>query len=229
MNRVYETSPTSRRQMLKTTGLTAGAVLFLGNLVRADDAPKTDGSNQRLPQPQREEAAYPLENNDDRLKTVKSVQQLTVDLLSIYDSYKQAHWNLTGPLYLVLHEYYQEQATYYLEQSDVFAERALHMGYSVDGRFATVVKTTKIAAMPAGYISDQQSLQLLIDRVTTLQKEVYSSLRALEESDPPTSNLMQELAHATDKNLWQLRVHLQKPGSLGDALPFTNEQGGGQK
>ena len=185
------------------------------------------GSNEKLQQPERIEKSYPLAEEDARKKSTELLQQLVVDLLTIFDDYKQAHWNMTGPLYLVLHEYYQEQADYYRLQADVFAERALHLGYSVDGRFSTVAKTTTIPDMPAGFLTDNQTLQLLVDRVTVLQKEVYKGIEATEKTDAPTSNKLQDLAYALDKNLWQLRAHIERPGSLGDSLPWAPTQGKG--
>lgn len=185
-----------------------------------------EGSNQKLPQPKRIEDAYPLKDEAARQKTAKITQQLTVDLLALFNEYKQAHWNVNGAIYLPLHEFYQEQADYYRGQADVFAERTLHMGFSVDGRYSTIVRTTRIPDFPAGYVTDNESIKLLIDRVTALQKEVYGFIKETEDSDAPTSNRLQDLAYAVDKNLWQLRIHLQKPGGLGEDLPYAPAQGG---
>ena len=184
------------------------------------------GSNQKLSQPKRIEDAYPLKDEADRQKTAKITQQMTVDLLSLFNEYKEAHWNVNGAIYLPLHEFYQQQADYYRMEADVFAERTLHMGYSVDGRYSTITKTTHIPDFPAGYVTDNDSIKLLIDRVTVLQKEVYEYIDATEKSDPPTSNKLQDLAYAVDKNLWQLRIHIQKPGGLGQDLPYAPAQGG---
>lgn len=178
--------------------------------------------NQRIPSPPRLELSLPLTTEDDRRKSVRLLQQTTVDLLALVHDFKQAHWNLTGPLYLPLHEYYDEQAAAYSKWADVFAERNLHMGYSMDGRPSTIVATSKLPDMPAGYETDQQSLQLLIDRLTIFQKDVYRDLKGLEDSDAPSSNKYQDLAHDVDKTLWQLRVHLQQPGSPGDRLPWAD-------
>jgi starvation-inducible DNA-binding protein len=177
-------------------------------------------SNERLPQPRRIEDSYPLKDDDARRKSVKGLQQLTVDLLAVVNMYKEAHWDLSGPLYLPLHEYYDAQADFYRQQADVFAERVLHLGSSVDGRYSTITRTTRIHDMPVGYMSDNASLKLLVDRVTVLQKEIYQLLRETEESDPPTSNKLQDLAYFVDKNLWQLRSHLQHPGGQGQDLPW---------
>ena len=184
----------------------------------------SDISNQKQPQPPLVERSYPLKSEADREKTVKAMQQLVVDLLATFNNYKEVHWDLNGPLYLVLHEFYQQQADYYRMKSDVFAERALHVGYTIDGRYTTIARTTTLPPLPAGIITDNESLQLQVDRVTILQKEVYDDIDALEKSDPVTANQLQDLAYGIDKNLWQMRIHLTKPGSLGEDLPWAPKQ-----
>lgn len=178
-------------------------------------------SNEYVPSPPLIENSYPLADAAARKKTTELLQQLVVDLLATWNDYKEAHWNLTGPLFLPLHEYYQESADTYRDYADTFAERTLQMGWSIDGRYATIARTTNIPNMPAGYLSDDDTLRLLITRLTILQTEVYKDISATEQSDSPTSNLLQELAHDLDYNLWQLRVHLKRPGSLGQQLPWT--------
>jgi starvation-inducible DNA-binding protein len=175
-------------------------------------------------QPARVEYSYPLEGTEVRGKSVKALQQLTVDLLALHSMYKEAHWDLNGPLFLPLHEYFQRQADYYLGQADLFAERVLQLGASVDGRISTVASTTKLAELPAGYLTDDHALKLLLDRVTVLQKGVYDLIRETGDGDPPTGNKLQDLAYAVDKDLWQLRAHLQKPSSRRGDLPWFRQQ-----
>jgi starvation-inducible DNA-binding protein len=177
------------------------------------------------PQPGRVEYSYPLKGDEERRKSVTGLQQLTVDLLALHNMYKEAHWDLTGPLYVPLHEYYQQQADFYLQQADLFAERVLHLGASVDGRFSTIARTTKLAEMSVGYLTDDHSIKLLLDRVTVLQKEIYKLIGETAESDPPTGNKLQDLAYSVDKDLWQLRAHLQKPSSRRGDLPWFRYQG----
>jgi starvation-inducible DNA-binding protein len=189
--------------------------------------PQPTNAERRGPgsQPGRVEYSYPLKGDQERGKSVKALQQLTVDLLALHNMYKEAHWDLTGPLYVPLHEYYQQQADFYLRQADLFAERVLHLGASVDARISTIASTTKLAEMPDGYLTDDHSLKLLLDRVTVLQKEIYDLIGETEASDPPTSNKLQDLAYSVDKNLWQLRAHLQKPSSRRGDLPWSRNQG----
>jgi starvation-inducible DNA-binding protein len=176
-------------------------------------------------QPGRVEYSYPLKGDPERSKSVKALQQLTVDLLALHNTYKVAHWDLTGPLYVPLREYFQKQADFYLQQADLFAERVLHLGASVDGRFSTIASTTKLAELPDGYLTDDHSLKLLLDRVSVLQKEIYELIGETAESDPPTGNKLQDLAYSVDKDLWQLRAHIQKPSSRRGDLPWFRYQG----
>ena len=176
-------------------------------------------------QPARVEYSYPLKGDQERSKSVKALQQLTVDILALHNMYKEAHWDLTGPLYVPLHEYFQQQADFYLQQADLFAERVLHLGAAVDGRISTIARTTKLAELPDGYLTDDHSIKLLLDRVSVLQKEVYELIGETEQSDPPTGNKLQDLAYSVDKNLWQLRAHLQMPSSRRGDLPWFRQQG----
>jgi starvation-inducible DNA-binding protein len=178
-------------------------------------------SNEQVPSPKIITDSYPLANDAARQKTTQLLQQLVVDLLATFNNYKEAHWNLSGPIYLPLHEFYDEQATMYLDYVDVLSERVLSMGYSIDGRYTTIARTSTIPYMPAGYMSDNSSLRLLVERVTVLQEEVYKDITATEQSDATTSNILQELAYDVDHNLWQLRIHLQRPGSTGQNLPWV--------
>jgi hypothetical protein len=61
-------------------------------------------SKETISQPGRIEYSYPLKGDEERRKSVKALQQLTVDLLALHNMYKGAHLDLTGPLYLQLHE-----------------------------------------------------------------------------------------------------------------------------
>ena len=91
-------------------------------------------------QPARVEYSYPLKGDQERSKSVKALQQLTLDLLALHNMYKEAHWDLTGPLYVPLHEYFQQQADFYLEQADLFA-RSREIGSRSRLRGPRIVRT----------------------------------------------------------------------------------------
>ena len=110
-------------------------------------------SNEKFPQSKGIENSYLLTSDSARSKIVRIMQQITVDLLAVFNQNKEAHWNVNGPLYLSLHEFYQEQADLYRTQADLFAERALQLGYSIDGMYSTISKTTNIPTFPVVILS----------------------------------------------------------------------------
>ena len=57
------------------------------------------------------------------------------------------------------------------------------------------------------------------------EAKIYELIGETEESDPPTANKLQDLAYSVDKNLWQLRAHVQKPSSRRGDLPWFRYQG----
>ena len=179
-------------------------------------------SNEKFPQSKVIENSYPLTSDSACTKVVRIMHQITVHLLAVFNQNKEAHWNVNGSLYLPLYAFYQEQADFYRTQADLFAERALQLGYSIDGRYSTISKTTNIPDFPGGYITDIESKKLLLDRIKILQKEVYNYVRETEDIEKVTSNELQDLGYEVDKNLWKLRIHLQKPGGSGEVLPSVN-------
>ena len=46
-------------------------------------------------------------------------------------------------------------------------------------------------------------------------------MRDVSDCDPVTANKYQDLLHAVDHNLWQLRIQLKKSGGLGQDLPWA--------
>ncbi len=57
------------------------------------------------------------------------------------------------------------------------------------------------------------------------EAKIHELIGETEGSDPPTANKLQDLAHSVDKNLWQLRAHVQKPSSRRGELPWFRYQG----
>ncbi|CCH03496.1 DNA protection during starvation protein 2 (plasmid) [Fibrella aestuarina BUZ 2] len=137
------------------------------------------------------------------------LQATVAELLELYHSTKQSHWNLRGPLYFPLHENLDEYATIQLNFTDRVAERALHIGSPIDGRTGVVAKTANLGDFPAGYLADRQVLALMTERIYAVATRIRQRIDQLSQVDETTSNLLQELSYALDKQVWQLRVHMQ--------------------
>jgi starvation-inducible DNA-binding protein len=145
----------------------------------------------------------------NRTAIVAEAQATVVELLDLYHTAKQAHWNIQGPLFLPVHEKLQACADTYLEYADVLAERILHVGFAADGRPATVVATADLEDVPAGFLTDKHVLELMTRRLTEVGQRVRQRILHLKSVDEVTSNKLQDLSYELDKQVWQFRAHLQ--------------------
>ncbi|TPG72480.1 DNA starvation/stationary phase protection protein [Hymenobacter nivis] len=154
------------------------------------------------------DAQIPVEA-DKRQPVTDDLQATVAELLELFHDSKQCHWNLRGPLYLPLHEKLQENADEYRKYADILAERVLQVGHPIDGRTAVVAATANLGDMPGGYLTDKQVLILMTERITTVAKRVRQRIDHQSKIDEVTSNQLQELSYALDKQVWQFRVHMQ--------------------
>ena len=150
----------------------------------------------------------PLEQGE-RTTVCQELQGLLVDILDLRAQTKQAHWDLVGPLYLPLHEHFDEQVERYDGYADRIAERCLALGYSVDGRPATVAESSGLTAFPGGFIRDSEAIDLIADRLDTIARRTRGRMQRVGSIDPVTGNILQELVAGFEKDLWQIRVHKQ--------------------
>lgn len=147
--------------------------------------------------------------NPGRQEVAKELQGLLNDIIDLQLQTKQAHWNLVGPLYLPVHEFLGEAADRYAKYADRVAERSLSLGYSVDGRPGTVVRTTGLTTFPNGFVRDSEAIDLMSDRLDTIAIRTRKRMEKVGKLDGVTENMLQELIEGFEHDLWQLRVHKQ--------------------
>jgi starvation-inducible DNA-binding protein len=146
---------------------------------------------------------------DARRRVSAELQGELADIIDLQLQTKQAHWNLVGPLYLSVHEQLGKFADRYAEYADRVAERALSLGYSVDGRPETVAGTTGLAPFPNGFVRDSEALDLISDRLDTIAMRSRARMNRVQDLDPPTENMLQEMIEGFEHDLWQMRVQKQ--------------------
>jgi len=172
-----------------------------------------------LAQTQPQAGPFPLNSATDRVHSgpqgndlkpsIRALQQTLTELQALQLQTKQAHWNVSGtlfyPLHLLLQEHYEGVAKY----ADEVAERLQGIGVSSDGRATTIVRTSRIPEFPGGFIDDAQVIQWFAQYYRVTSDEIGQGIKATNDSDPTTSNLLQEVQHAIDKYQWQMRAMIQ--------------------
>jgi starvation-inducible DNA-binding protein len=145
----------------------------------------------------------------DQRASVQALQQTLTELQQLQLQTKQAHWNVSGTLFYPLHELLQDHYEGVGKYADEVAERLLGIGVSADGRANTIVRTSRISEYPGGFSDDAQVIGWFARNYKVTSDEIGQGIKATEDKDPTTSNLLQEVQHAIDKYQWQMRAMVQ--------------------
>ncbi len=137
------------------------------------------------------------------LAAAGSLQRLLPPLIALTLEAKQAHWNVTGPAFLPLHEFTDDLADEARAWTDRIAERAVALGSPVDGRPATVAEGTS-DPLPAGRLADHQVITELARRISEVALEVRSSIDVLEDDDAVAHDIAIEVLEGLEKFRWML-------------------------
>lgn len=158
------------------------------------------------------------------------LNRLLPELVALTLNAKQAHWNVTGPAFLPLHQITDELATTTAVWSDEVAERVMALGFVTDAR-PTTVASTSIEIRP-GRVSDHEAIIAIIDMLDQVSETARAALRDLERHDPVGHDLVIEILHGLDKYRWMFRaqvatnsasLRMDLPGWSPSSLAMTAE------
>lgn len=145
----------------------------------------------------------------DQRASIQALQQTLTELQQLQLQTKQAHWNVSGTLFYPMHELLQDHYEGVSKYADEVAERLLAIGASADGRANTIVRTSRIPEYAGGFTDDAQAIGWFARYYKVTSDEIGQGIKATEDKDPTTSNLLQEVQHAIDKYQWQMRAMIQ--------------------
>ena len=136
------------------------------------------------------------------------LQSTLVELIDLALQGKQAHWNLVGPNFRPLHLQLDEMVDEYRAWSDLVAERMVAIGLPADGRAQTIASAEAVQPFPAGEVSDRDVLKMFVDRLSTVGDRVRDRVNTLGEPDPTSQDILIQVVHGLDKQLWMIRAQL---------------------
>ena len=140
---------------------------------------------------------------------VQDLNQLQADYLVLYQKLRAYHWFVKGPLFFQLHAKFEELYLQAALDVDELAERSLTLGGSPHG--------TMRDALANARIQEAQTLPNAIGMVRSIVTDLESldgwlrgaAARAAETQDAATTNLLEGLADAQEKQAWMLRAFLE--------------------
>jgi starvation-inducible DNA-binding protein len=148
-------------------------------------------------------------SNVVRSSMVDLLQPVLSALLDLKSQVKQAHWMISGPHFIALHELFDTLASELDSELDEVAERMTALGGTPLGTLRLASQASTLEDLP---LSNQEGLtlvSLLADRYATLGSLVRNGIEtSATQGDADTSDLLTGLSRLLDKRLWFLEAHL---------------------
>ena len=119
------------------------------------------------------------------------------------------HWNVTGPNFASLHEFFSQQYTELYLAADEIAERIRALGMMPDGSMDSFLQNTVIKEASTKQMSANSMLKDLLES----HQQIRDRLAAAEEladdiDDIVTQDMMVGRLATHDKTMWMIRSHI---------------------
>jgi starvation-inducible DNA-binding protein len=135
-----------------------------------------------------------------------ALQDTLVELTDLHMRAKQAHWNVVGRHFRQVHLHLDELTDEARNAADLVAERAVAIGYAVDGRPGTVAKSSPLQEFPGGQVQDDEVVDLITAALAEACGHVRQRVEETEEPDPVTQDLLIEVLATLEKQHWMFAV-----------------------
>ncbi|XRQ03518.1 Dps family protein [Actinomadura welshii] len=147
--------------------------------------------------------------SDDALKvTGEALQGSLIDLIDLSLLAKQAHWNLRGRNFKVVHEHLDEVVALARNAQDEVAERAVTIGVNPDGRVRTVADRTPLQQLEAGYLDDDKVVAAITDLLAQMIARFRERIAATDEPDQVTQDLLISVTSKLEEQHWMFQAQV---------------------
>lgn len=122
---------------------------------------------------------------------------------------KHAHWNVTGPDFIAVHEMLDPEVESVLAQADETAERIATLGGTPDGRADAITRHRTWKPFDVeGRQSTGTYLTALVEYYDAFIAADREAIAQLDDLDLVSSNIMQDHVAQLEKFQWFMRSHL---------------------
>lgn len=145
-----------------------------------------------------------------RLESVRMLNQLLADTMSLRDLYKKSHWQVTGPTFYQLHllfdKHYEEQS----ELVDTIAERIQILGGVAIAMAFDVAENTLIPRPPRDREEAPVQISRLLEAHQIILQECHEiAKKAADSGDDGTNDLaVSDVMRTNELQVWFVSEHL---------------------
>ena len=147
----------------------------------------------------------PMIEDKDMQRVADAMSKVLADTFTLYLKTHNFHWNVTGPMFVTLHQMFEEQYNELWLAVDAIAERMRSLGFIAPGTYGEFTKLTYLQESPVSRNAREMIAELLRDHETAA-RTVRSALAAARTAvDAPTEDLLTQRLAAHEKAAWMLR------------------------
>lgn len=147
----------------------------------------------------------------ERLEIGQRLNALLADEFVLYVKCRNYHWNVVGPSFKPLHEFFEEQYEKVDEIIDEVAERARQLGSLARGSMKAYIAQTRLKESVEGISASEMLEHLCSDHEAICRKLREDVDFCNQARDHATANFLSELLERHEKMAWMNRAHLEKP------------------
>ncbi|MFN4245516.1 MAG: Dps family protein [Brevinematia bacterium] len=157
-----------------------------------------------------------IENLDTGLseKVREQISSILFKLLSdefvTYVKARNYHWNIVGPHFKELHEFFQKIYEELNDEIDEIAERIRALGLKVPATMKNFLNETTLTETN-DFLKDEDMLKSLLNDYEATIKNIreYISI-ASSNKDEATANYLSDLIQKKEKTAWMIRSTIEK-------------------
>ena len=140
------------------------------------------------------------------------LNKLLADEHVLYIKTRNYHWNVVGPKFRTLHEFFEEQYKMLAPMIDDIAERARSVGVLAAGSMREFSSEARLSE-EGGHPDADTMIKNLLDDHETIVRQLRTDIERVEDDldDVGTADFLTGLMQQHEEQAWMLRSHLEKP------------------
>ncbi len=148
-----------------------------------------------------------------RKAIAEGLSRLLADTYTLYLTTHNFHWNVTGPMFTMLHGMFMTQYTELWNAVDPIAERIRALGHFAPGSYGQFASLASLPDAPATPPAATEMIRHLMKGHEGAARTARSLVPVVEAADDqPTLEMLAERLAAHEKTAWMLRSLLAEQG-----------------
>ncbi|WP_439595979.1 DNA starvation/stationary phase protection protein Dps [Falsiroseomonas sp.] len=145
--------------------------------------------------------------DNTKAASIEVLQACLTDGIDLYNTTRQAHWNVKGSNFHGLHLMFETFYNTLADDIDLLAERLVQLGGTAIGASQNVAAKTRLAPYPAELKAGADHVAALMDRYAAMAKSVREGIDDTDEAgDADTADILTNVSKNLDKALWMLEA-----------------------